>query len=40
MVKDDNWIYCGDQTAVYTNIESFCTSETNIMIYDNISIRK
>lgn len=36
MVKDVNYTYWGDHSAIYTNIEPLCyTLETNVMLYIN-----
>ena len=41
MVTDVKQSYCSDPFAIYTNVESLCTAETNIMSYVNYtSIRE
>lgn len=36
MVMDVNETYCGDQSAIYTNMESLCCMlEANIILYIN-----
>ena len=34
-MADVNQKYCGDHFTMYTNIESCCTPETNIILYVN-----
>ena len=41
MVIYSNYIYCHDNFAIYTNIESLCyTSETNTMLFVNCILIK
>ena len=35
MVTDVNQTYCPYHSAIYANIESYCTQETNILLYAN-----
>lgn len=40
MVMDNNDTYCGDHFAVYTNIDSCYSPETNVMSYITYSLMK